>query len=726
MEHSRPLSPMSVLSRIRAAPRPEFEQALLRVFVSVLIVTYMLWYLSHEQVTPHDQTYLILAVVAFFTAAAFIAVRIVIAPGLSVVRRVVGMLVDNSATTYSMIMMGEGGALIIGAYLFVALGNGFRFGRTYLHASQAMACVGFALVLAISPFWSQHSAIGLGFLITLAIVPMYAGVLAERITEAKRRADDANAAKGRFLANVSHEMRTPLNGVLAMADLLRETQLSDAQKEIVETMTTSAQLLLAQIEDVLDISKIEAGRVTIEYSAFDLVDLLRTTIGIVMPQARFKGLVLSLELSAPLPTYVRGDIHHLRQVLLNLLANAVKFTEKGRVSLCVSTVSDSQHMVRVRFEIRDTGIGIPKEKQSLIFEAFAQADDSITRTYGGTGLGTTIAKQLVSLMNGEIGVESVVGHGSTFWFELPFETALAEKTHHTDSEMALKQPPIRQLAASQRSAANVSRLRGASILVAEDNPTNQRVTRLILESAGHRPTIVQNGEEALDALEHGRFDLALLDLSMPILSGIQALRSYRFTSSKPIPILILSANVTQEIIADCRAAGCAEFVSKPLRASTLLDAVERHLALDSAAVPPPPRNDDAPSLSLIDTPIVDPRVINDLENLSPDPTFVGRLVAGFRGDADRILTNIAEALLARRFEDARNCAHALKGGAGSVGALQLMQIAARLEGASHETLRTKAVQLIDELDSASRDVFNVLDQHLSDRRGPAVSGDPDR
>jgi two-component system sensor histidine kinase RpfC len=237
---------------------------------------------------------------------------------------------------------------------------------------------------------------------------------------------------------------------------------------------------------------------------------------------------------------------------------------------------------------------------------------------------------------------------------------------------------------------------------------------------------VQNGEEALDALEHGRFDLALLDLSMPILSGIQALRSYRFTSSKPIPILILSANVTQEIIADCRAAGCAEFVSKPLRASTLLDAVERHLALDSAAVPPPPRSDDAPSLSLIDTPIVDSRVINDLENLSPDPTFVGRLVAGFRGDADRILTNIAEALLARRFEDARNCAHALKGGAGSVGALQLMQIAARLEGASHETLRTKAVQLIDELDSASRDVFNVLDQHLSDRRGPAVSGDPDR
>ncbi len=725
MKLSNPLSTVSLLSRIRAAPRPEFEQALLRVFVSVLIVTYMLWYLSHEHVASPDRTYLLFAVVAFFTAAALIAVRIVIAPGISVVRRALGMLVDNSATTYSMIMMGEGGAVIIGAYLFVALGNGFRFGRPYLHASQAMACLGFALVLATSPFWSQHSAIGLGFLITLAIVPLYAGVLAERITEAKRRADEANAAKGRFLANVSHEMRTPLNGVLAMADLLRETQLSDAQKEIVETMTTSAQLLLAQIEDVLDISKIEAGRVAIENNAFALEELLKSTINIVMPQARFKDLLLSLDLSAQLPTYVRGDIHHLRQVLLNLLANAVKFTERGRVSLCVSTVTESQSEVRVRFEIRDTGIGIPKEKQSVIFEAFAQADDSITRTYGGTGLGTTIAKQLVSLMKGEIGVESVVGQGSTFWFELPFETASGKMTNRPGSELVLQQP-VRHLTASQRSAANVSRLRGASILVAEDNPTNQRVTRLILESVGHRPTIVQNGEEALDALEHGRFDVALFDLSMPILSGIQALRSYRFTSSKPIPILILSANVTPDIIAECRAAGCAEFVSKPLRASVLLDAVERHLAVDSAAPSPPaPRNHEAPALSLIDTPIIDSRVIADLENLSPDPTFVGRLVMGFRSDADRILACITEALLARRFEDARNGAHALKGGAGSVGALQLMQLAARLETASHDTLQTKTGSVIEELKSATGQALALLDRHLDHRRDHVVSGNQD-
>ena len=650
-----------LVTMIRGAPRPEFEQALLRVVVSTLIVTYMMWYLSHEHpVTPHDSNVLG-AVILFFGVAAAIAIRIIVCPSPSIVRRVIGMLVDNAATTYSMILMGEGGALIIGVYLFVALGNGFRFGRAYLHASQAMACFGFGLVLAVSPFWSQHTAIGLGFLITLAVVPLYAGVLAERINEARKRADEANQAKGRFLANVSHEMRTPLNGVIAMADLLRETELSGSQNEIVETLSTSAQLLLAQIEDVLDISKIEAGRVAIECRPFDLSELLTSTIRVVMPQARYKGLALSFEFPPEIPKYFRGDAHHLRQVLLNLLANAVKFTESGQILLRTQIVEARTSQFLVRFEVRDTGIGIPQDKQGLIFEAFAQADDSITRTYGGTGLGTTIAKQLVSLMGGEIGVQSEVGAGSTFWFEIPLVAVQTSDEHQLVGIDASLQPRSAPVRFYGKSPANVSRLRGASILVAEDNQTNQRVTRLILESGGHNPTIVCDGEQALDALERGRFDLALFDLSMPVLSGIQALKIYRFTAAKAIPVLILSANVTSDIIAECQAAGCAEFVPKPLRASSLLDAIERHLTSAPAGVPDALRSDERPALALIDTPIVDPQVIEDLEKLSPDRTFVERLVTGFRGDTDRILANIREALEARHFEEVKNSAHALKG-----------------------------------------------------------------
>jgi two-component system sensor histidine kinase RpfC len=554
---------------------------------------------------------------------------------------------------------------------------------------------------------------------------LYAGVLAERINEARKRADEANQSKGRFLANVSHEMRTPLNGVIAMADLLRETELSGSQNEIVETLSTSAQLLLAQIEDVLDISKIEAGRVAIECRPFDLGELLTSTIGVVMPQARYKGLALLFESPPEIPRYFRGDAHHLRQVLLNLLANAVKFTNSGQIVLRIQVVEARTSQFLVRFEVKDTGIGIPQDKQALIFEAFAQADDSITRTYGGTGLGTTIAKQLVSLMGGEIGVESEVGAGSTFWFEIPLfavQTSDEQQLVGIDASIQPRSAPVRFYG---KSPANVSRLRGASILVAEDNPTNQRVTRLILESGGHSAMIVCNGDEALDALERGRFDLALFDLSMPVLSGIQALKIYRFTAPKAIPVLILSANVTSDIIAECQAAGCAEFIPKPLRASSLLDAIERHLSSASALAPNSLRSDERPALALIDTPVVDPQVIEDLERLSPDPTFVERLVTGFRGDTDRILANIHEALKAQHFEEVKNSAHALKGGAGSVGAIQLMQLASRLEKTNHDTMRLKASGLLEELHRTTKQALSVLEQHLETRRGRAASGDFD-
>ena len=211
---------------------------------------------------------------------------------------------------------------------------------------------------------SQHTAIGLGFLITLAVVPLYAGVLAERINEARKRADEANQSKGRFLANVSHEMRTPLNGVIAMADLLRETELPGSQNEIVETLSTSAQLLLAQIEDVLDISKIEAGRVAIECRPFDLGELLTSTIGVVMPQARYKGQPCCSRLppAGNPKRYFRGDAHHLRQVLLNLLANAVKFTNSGQIVLRIQVVEARTSQFLVRFESEGYGIGIPQQQ----------------------------------------------------------------------------------------------------------------------------------------------------------------------------------------------------------------------------------------------------------------------------------------------------------------------------------------------------------------------------
>ena len=703
-----------------AAPRPELEQAILRIVIVGVILAYLLWRVSRAGTIEPPKPQVVFVTGALLAFSIGLALEILASPKKSVARRLLGMIADNGVTSYFLIQMGEPGAVILGVYLFITIGNGFRFGRTYLHICQAMALVGFSVVLFLSPFWSLHVGIGIGFLIALLVLPLYVGVLAERIKKERKRADEANQAKGRFLANMSHEMRTPLNGVIAMADVLRETKLTESQKEIVETLGTSAQLLLAQIEDVLDMAKIEAGRVQIEKRPFDLGKLLTSTVKVVMPQARYKGLEVNTDAAPEVARWFEGDAHHLRQVLLNLLANAVKFTERGEVTLRVAVVESSENGARVRFEVRDTGIGISPAKQAVIFEPFTQADDSITRVYGGTGLGTTIARQLVLLMGGEIGLTSAIGVGSTFWVELPLlfaeptgtdltaDLAITERERLTSTSAALVGQP-----------AKVTKIRGARVLVAEDNPTNQRVTQLILESGGHSATIVDNGEAALDALERGGFDLAVFDLSMPVVSGLEALKLYQFTTSQPIPIVILSANVTPEIVADCQKAGCAEFIPKPVRPTMLLDAIEHHLgSAPQEFIPnvPPPRSEERPTLMVVGTPVVDKNVLRDLDRLSADPSFVERLIRGFQADSERLVKSMSDALAARHYEEVKETAHALKGGAGSVGATQLVRLAIRFESASYDVLRHKAAPWMEELAHAVNAALAALEQHVEERR----------
>jgi two-component system sensor histidine kinase RpfC len=386
--------------------------------IAFIVMVYLSWCALGASAGNGNEVQVLTVSVGFFLFSVALAALIVIRGGISISRRYLAMVADNVVTTYCLMNMGEAGAVVIGVYLFITFGNGFRYGRRYLHVCQAMALIGYSAVLIFSPFWSDHIAIGIGFLIGLLVLPFYVGVLAERIEKAKKRADDANEAKGRFVAHVSHEMRTPLNGVIAMADVLRETMLSESQREIVETMTTSANLLLAQIEDVLDISKIEAGRVRIETRPMDLGRILSSTVKVVLPQARYKGIVINTDVAQDASGWYLGDSHHLRQVVLNLLSNAVKFTERGEVTIRVRLLDRNDSGNLLRIEVQDTGIGIPAQKQAAIFEAFAQADESTTRVYGGTGLGTTIAKQLVDLMGGKIGVLSEVNAGSVFWIEL--------------------------------------------------------------------------------------------------------------------------------------------------------------------------------------------------------------------------------------------------------------------------------------------------------------------
>ena len=715
-------TPDGLKALFAAAPRPELEQSLLRVAIPALAALFLLAQLALAGSLASGASHGLYVALGFLVFAVGVTVHI-LATGdrdhkVTVARRFLGIVADNAANTYFMLVMGEDGAYVVGVYLFITFGNGFRFGRLYLRVCQALSLIGFSIVLYFSPFWSQHPEVGLGIFVAMIVLPFYVGVLAERIKDARKRADEANAAKGRFLANVSHEMRTPLNGVIAMTDLLRETHLAGSQREIVETLSTSATLALAQIEEILDAAKIEAGRVTLESRPFDLGKLLTGTVKVVLPQARYKGLVVNTEIAPGVSGWYQGDGHHLRQVLLNLLSNAVKFTEQGMVTLRARVISSANDVALIRIEVQDTGIGIPRDKQSSIFDAFTQADDSVTRVYGGTGLGTTIARQLVTLMGGKLGLHSTEGVGSTFWFDLPLPVAEPQGIDLVEEFATSRHltAPAQALKAGQ--GASVHKIRGARVLVAEDNPTNQRVTRMILESGGHIATIVNNGEEALDALERAKFDIALFDLSMPIVSGLEAMKLYRFAARNPIPIIMLSANVTTDAVGECLRAGAAEFVAKPVRASLLLDAIERNLAdkMEQIAATPPTRSDERPALSVVDVAPLDPVVMGELANFSSDPTFVERLIVGFRGDCDRLVTQLRDGLAQRKYEAVKDAAHALRGGAGSVGATLLMQFATRVDKATHDTMRLKASAWSEELGQVVERTYAALDAYLELQR----------
>jgi len=408
-------SSRGVIARLRAhlAARPdsEHEQAFVRLLNALLFGAYLI---------PHDLAHWLIYFFYLFAGFAIIA-AVLTDPGASPLRRVLGALTDASMVTWTLMEFGEIGAPLYLIFLWITLANGFRYGANYLLITLVLCVVGFGTALGFSEFWIEHRTLGIGLMVGLIVLSLYVTRLVTQLFDAIARAEAANQAKRRFVSVVSHEMRTPLNAIIGMADLLRDTALTREQADMLQTLRGSSRLMLAQVDDVLDFSKIEAGKLALERIDFDLHALVNSTSRILAAQAAAKGLEIVVSIMPEVPPAVRGDPHHVRQVLINLVGNALKFTEQGSVTVHVSAQNETAKEVRLKFSIRDTGIGIPPEAQARIFESFAQADQSTTRRFGGTGLGTTIAKQLVELMRGRIGMESAVGLGSTFWFELPFD-----------------------------------------------------------------------------------------------------------------------------------------------------------------------------------------------------------------------------------------------------------------------------------------------------------------
>jgi len=407
-------------SRLRQRSDSEHEQAILRIVIVALVFAYMATiYAPAKDNSQHTQLILLSTLAADLLFGFVTFAAICISPAANVGRRIAGMVADAGTATMVVLLTGEAGVSMFGVYLFIIFGNGFRYGRRYLYACHVLCLVGFLGALLFTSYWRIHQVAGWSLFISLIVLPLYVATLLTRIQEARAKAEEANRAKSSFLANMSHEMRTPLNGIVGVVDLFNVTSLDPQQGELMRLLRHSVGVLRSLVDDVLDISKIEAGRLTIEVLDFDLHTMLNTLVRLLRPHAAAKGLRFQAMVDPAIEYHLRGDLHHLRQVLLNLLSNAIKFTHQGEITASVTLVCETAFAVRLRFEVKDTGIGMSSDVQNKIFERFVQADESTTRRYGGTGLGTTIAKQLVELMSGTISVSSQIGKGSLFAFEVP-------------------------------------------------------------------------------------------------------------------------------------------------------------------------------------------------------------------------------------------------------------------------------------------------------------------
>ncbi len=444
------------------------------------------------------------------------------------------------------------------------------------------------LLLAVSPacFWLINAGgtprlLGFAILMGLAAL-LFTGYMAWRAntrllaTElalskalldaaaAQSAAEQANRAKSRFLANMSHEIRTPLNGVLGMTELLGASTLTPKQQQHVQLLAQSAEHLLGIVNDVLDVARIEAGRLKLESQPFDIRELVAESIGMFAPTAGAKGLRLDYAIDPDVPVIAMGDALRLKQVLMNLLSNSVKFTERGSIHLRVSVEAVPAEKTSVRFAVIDTGCGIAPEALERIFAAFTQGDESSTRRIGGTGLGLAIARELTHLMNGRIGVESAVGTGSTFWFTAEF--AAAESAPRAAASAA---PVTTTLAPA-----------GCKILVVEDNAINRTLIEAMLTQLRQDADFAHDGEQALERLAQHTYDLVFMDFQLPGIDGLEATRrirayGHRTRAGKHLPIVALTANAFETDRRNARVAGMDDFLAKPMRIAELATVLER-------------------------------------------------------------------------------------------------------------------------------------------------------
>ena len=830
-----------LVGRLKERPDSEHEQILIRVAIAAACLLYLsLAALGDGHGATLAERCRPLGV-AYLTGALLLLGHLLWQPGPRPARRYVGMTLDMMTLTVALTVGEATSAVFYPFYLWITFGMGFRYGRRYLVVSALLSLAGFALVIALTDYWRGQPALSAGLWFALLLLPAYAASLLIRLTDALGRAEAANQAKSRFLATMSHELRTPLHAIIGMADLLRGTPLESAQRDMVRTVRSAGQSLLEMIGDILDIARIEAGQADPAVD-FDIHDLLATVHALLHHQALEKGLTLHVEVDPAVPHRLYGARRALQQILVNLTANAVKFTDLGSVTIRLVGEAIGPGLVTVRLEVEDTGIGIPPDAQERIFERFTQADELTTRRYGGTGLGLAIARQLAGLLGGSLVVESTPGVGSRFEFRGSFArrpdgqrelsgqvvlvgggaaaAACRRRLAGWGADLVLASgPEAVRIALSRagrrralvlvgapagdldrRSSAEAAGrwaaeplnvvLLGAAppgaagnylarlpeavaddllyaslhaalavadgpmseadepvpapaqawpsrrILVAEDNHINQLVIEKMLQNASHEVTLVGNGEEALDVLAEREFDLVIMDLNMPVMGGLDALRLHRFaTGGRDLPPFVaLTADATKDSRRQCEAAGMDAYLTKPVELQELLALVDR-LTRPAAARPRaawalgsefrrPARADGRRHDPAAAPAVLDQAVLDRLRQLDDEEDFLARLIEDFIIDGEQLIAELEAGAVAGDAITFRDRAHALRSSAAHIGATALFELCLGWRGIAAAELAERgpgyAAQLRSEFERLRRALLAELGAQ-QERAGTALS-----